>query len=67
MLGFTKGYGADGSCHLRDRIHHGCFSELPRFGGFGADGQCLYVDHGISQSATQMNDEQWVSRPFRQN
>jgi NADPH:quinone reductase-like Zn-dependent oxidoreductase len=26
-----------------------------------ADGQSLYVDHGISQSTTQMNGEQWVS------
>ena len=32
-----------------------------------SDEQSLYVDHGISQSTTQMSGEQWVSRPFRQN
>lgn len=30
-----------------------------------SDEQSLYVDHGIPQSTTQMNGEQWVSRPFR--
>jgi NADPH:quinone reductase-like Zn-dependent oxidoreductase len=32
-----------------------------------SDEQSLYIDHGISQSTTQMNGEQWVSGPFRQN
>jgi NADPH:quinone reductase-like Zn-dependent oxidoreductase len=32
-----------------------------------SDERSLYVDHGISQSTTRMNGEQWVSRPIRQS
>jgi NADPH:quinone reductase-like Zn-dependent oxidoreductase len=32
-----------------------------------SDVQSIYIDHGISQSTTQMKGEQWVSRPIRQN
>lgn len=41
-------------------------SSRPLYDG-QSDEQSLYVDHGISQTTTQMNGEQWVSRPTRQN